>query len=294
MIKKTLYFSNPCYLSVSLQQLLIDNKVNELRKIPIEDIGIIVLDHAQITISHQVLRSVTENNGIIISCNEKHMPSSLMLTMEGHHLQSAHYQAQVEATLPLKKQLWQQTIQAKIANQSYVLKAMGKNYRQLDILEPRVQSGDISNVEGQAAYFYWNELFDNFKRERYGDPPNDILNYGYAIIRAMVARALVGSGLSPTLGIHHSNQYNAYCLADDIMEPFRPFVDITVCELIEANNLAGFLDKETKVKLLNVPTMDGLFGKKKSPLMVGLAMTTASLCKCYTGKARKIIYPTMI
>ncbi len=293
MIKRTLYFGNPAYLSIKLDQLVV-NKPGEVetKTIPIEDIGIVLLDHQQITITHEVLRRLQDNKAAIISCDKSHMPQGLLLPLEGNITQSKIQRHQVNASEPLKKQLWQQTIIAKINNQAQVLKSLNKDYKRLAVLVSRVKSGDPNNIEGQAAAYYWRTLFDGFIRDRYGDPPNHYLNYGYAVVRAMVARALLSSGLLPTLGIFHKNKYNAFCLADDIMEPFRPFVDAIVCQIVADEDSVNFmLSQEVKQRLLSIATVDASYGKRKSPLMVGMATTTKSLADCFAGTKRKIIYP---
>lgn len=295
MIKRTIYFGNPAYLHVLNKQLVIDLKQETASSasIPIEDIGIVMLDHPQITITHEVIKSLLSNNAIVVSCNESHMPLGMMHPIDGHHLASKNFRAQVECSLPLKKQLWQQTIIAKIANQAAVLDRLGKQSNRLHVLVKNVLSGDSENCEGQAAAYYWRTLFQDFTRDPEGDPPNNLLNYGYAILRAIIARALVSSGLNTILGIHHHNQYNAYCLADDIMEPYRPYVDYLVYNLCKDNNLARYLDKETKAKILSIATIDIKFGKTTSPLMVGVSHTTSSLVSCFLGHKRKIEYPIL-
>ncbi len=297
MIKRTLYFGNPIYLSLRLNQLVAVKKtvVNEhKREIPIEDIGMVLLDHQQITITHGAIKALNANNVAIVSCDSKHMPSGIMLPMEGHTLQSRRYREQINVSLPLKKNLWQQTVKAKILNQMAVLQKLDKPYQRLQVLAARVTSGDVENAEGQAAAYYWQMMFgSDFLRRREGDPPNHLLNYGYAFIRSMVARALVSTGLIPSLGIHHKNQYNAYCLADDIMEPFRPFVDLIVHSLYQVHLKVDYIDKEIKTALMEVATVDTVYGKSHRPLMVGLSFTTASLYDCYIGKRKKIIYPEL-
>lgn len=298
MIKQTLYFGNPCYLSLKNKQLVIqfptDETIKKETTRSIEDIGLIMLDNPQITMTHQVIKALQANNAGIISCDDQHMPHSLLLPLEGHSLQSKRYKFQIEATIPLKKNLWQQTIEAKVTNQIKVLQKLGKPSKRLEVMHKKILSGDPANIEARAAAFYWPTLFDGFTRDRYGDAPNSLLNYGYSIIRSMVARALVGSGLIPTLGIHHSNQYNAFCLADDIMEPARPFIDLIVYDLYIHKKVESFLQKESKQALLSVMTADGMFGKKKSPLMVGYGITAASLAACYKGERRKVKFPLMI
>jgi CRISP-associated protein Cas1 len=296
MIKRTLYFGNPAYLKTATEQLVVERPGEESKSIPIEDIGIVVLDHQQITITQALLAKLLANNVALITCNETHHPVGLLLTLDGHTLQSQKYQAQVDASLPLKKQLWQQTVEQKITNQAAVLKGQRQETNYMDTLARTVKSGDPDNNEAKAAAWYWKRLFPdflNFTREREGLPPNNLLNYGYAILRAIVARNLVGSGLMPTLGIHHRNQYNAYCLADDIMEPYRPYVDTIVYQIVRGNGKYLDMTPNMKTALLNIPAMDVTIDGQTSPLMNAVARTTASLCKCFEGEARKILYPIL-
>jgi CRISPR-associated protein Cas1 len=298
MIKRTLYFGNPAYLSTKMEQLEVKlPDQNEIRKIPIEDIGVMILDHAQITITQSVIAKLLENNVALITCNSQHHPTGLLLNLDGHSKQSKRFKHQLEASDPLKKQLWQQTISAKIENQAKILETIGENANFLKALSKTVKSGDTSNCEAQAASYYWKSLTPalcegKFKRERFGEPPNHLLNYGYAILRALIARNLVGSGLLPTLGIFHRNQYNAYCLADDIMEPYRPFVDLCVLDIVNNNEITDELTPDLKKQLLQIPVFDVLMNDKTSPLMVATQETTASLAKCFEGTAKKIKYPS--
>lgn len=293
MIKRTLYFGNTTYLSVQQNQLQIKTDERET-SVPIEDIGVLIIDHYQITLTHAVLHKLLDNNAAVITCNDKHHPVGLLLNLDGHTQQTEKFKAQLEASEPLKKQLWQQTIKAKINNQAAVLDKWEIDNSYLKRVSQMVLSGDTSNQEAQAAKYYWKVFFNEeepfFVRERFGEYPNNFLNYGYAILRATVARGLVASGLLPTLGIHHRNKYNAYCLADDIMEPYRPFVDGLVKEIITETNEQE-LTKEIKSRLLSIPALDIVIDGKKSPLMVGLQRTTASLAACYEGKSKKMIYP---
>src|SRR6056297_3076660 len=246
MIKKTLYFGSPVYLSLERSQLRIQkrerNDVSEFTR-SIEDIGILVLDHPQITITHGAIRALQDNKAVVVSCNEKHLPHSLLLPLNGHSEQSKRFRVQLAASAPLKKRLWQQTIQAKIKNQKRVLDHLGQPSKRLSVLEKRVNSGDSENIEGQAAAYYWSVFLEDFVRDRYGYEPNGLLNYGYAILRSMVARSLISTGLHLSLGIHHKNKYNPLCLADDIMEPFRPFVDILVHEIFTDQELPNYHSK---------------------------------------------------
>ena len=264
---------------------------------PIEDIGVVVLDNQRITITTGAMEALLANNCAIITCDQRSMPVGLMLPLSGNTTQSERFRDQIDASLPLKKQLWQQTIQAKISNQASVLATCRKaEVGCLRAWAKDVRSGDPDNFEGRAAAYYWRYLFglhiDGFTRDREGLPPNNALNYGYAILRAIVARALVSSGMLPTLGIHHHNRYNAYCLADDIMEPYRPYVDEYVFQLTQKHGLPSEdLSKAWKAELLLIPTLDVVIGGRKSPLMVGVTQTTASLYKCFSGELRKVAYP---
>ena len=299
MIKRTLYFGNPAYLHKNLMQLKVINPDDnsELGSVPLEDIGVVLLDHPQITLTHALMAALLERNVALISCDEKHLPVGLMLPLDGNTIQTERFRSQIDASEPLKKNLWAQTVKAKIENQAKVLQLAGIDNKRLLELLPLIQSGDPDNVEGRAASVYWKLLFEDlpFVRDRFGLMPNANLNYGYAILRAIVARALVGSGLLPTLGIHHSNKYNAYCLADDVMEPYRPFVDWMVYNMLQNEEITGDdISKEHKAKLLGIATVDVQIDGKKSPLMVGLPRTTNSLVECFDGSRRKIIYPEFL
>ena len=295
MIKRTLYFGNPAYLKTKDEQLVFDGgETGEQKTIPIEDIGVVILDHQQITITQALIAKLLENNVALITCDSRHHPTGLMLTLDGHTLQSLKFKAQLDATVPLKKQLWQQTVSAKIDNQAYMLESQRVPAKNMRNWATEVKSGDADNHEGVAAAYYWKNIFDifpNFKRDREGLPPNNLLNYGYAILRAVVARNIVASGMMPTLGIFHKNQYNAYCLADDIMEPYRPFVDKVVCDIVRMHGSYLELTPDMKKQLLSIPAMDVIINEEKSPLMVAVQKTTASLSKCFEGKQRKILYP---
>ncbi|MBN2520061.1 MAG: type II CRISPR-associated endonuclease Cas1 [Bacteroidales bacterium] len=295
MLKRTLFFSNPCYLSVKDKQLIINRKEEDDIRMPIEDIGFVVLENQQITISMPLIDELVENNVAVIFCNNKHMPHGMLFPLESNHLQSELHRQQIQASDPLRKQLWKQTIESKIKNQAALLKKLRLEYEDVKNLASDVKSDDASGREGVAAKIYWNRLFGNeFYRDRYGETPNNLLNYGYIVLRAAVARALTGSGLLPTFGIHHHNRYNAYCLADDIMEPYRPFVDAKVYEINEKYPEIKDIGKEIKAELLEVLTCDVYCEKTTRPLMVGLSQTTASLARCFSGEQRNIDYPLLI
>ena len=297
MIKRTLYFGNPAYLSLKLEQLSV-KLVSEdsVKTVPVEDIGVIILDNPQITMSNALMEKLVENNCAVITCDSKHMPSGMLLALQSNTVQNERYRDQLDASLPLQKQLWQQTIQQKIRNQAVVLSSViGDGAKCMFAWVDSVKSGDSENVEARAAAYYWKNVFpyiDDFTREREGEAPNCFLNYGYAILRGVVARALVATGLLPTLGIHHHNRYNAYCLADDIMEPYRPYVDRLVIEIVKEFD-SKELTKKIKIKLLEIPVLDVLIDGKRSPLMTAVSVTTASLYKCFARESRKILYPEM-
>lgn len=308
MIKKTLYFGNPAYLSLRNGQLVIRLpevekaelpdiiKQETIRTVPIEDIGVVVLDNKQITITQGALAELVANSAAVITCDSKCMPTGMLLPLSGNTLYQERFRNQIEAAIPLRKQLWQQTVKAKIENQAYCLqKNTSKSFVPLHVLARKVRSDDADNHEAQAAAYYWKNLFsDGFTRDKNGIPPNNLLNYGYAILRAVIARALVGSGLLPVYGIHHHNRYNAYCLADDIMEPYRPFVDDLVISTMKKMEVSDDLTVALKREMLSIPVLDVVIGGKRSPLMIAAGLTTASLAKCYNGEAREISYPSFL
>lgn len=307
MIKRTLYFGNPAYISMKMKQMVVRMPQKDdddlpsgddiVKTVPIEDLGVIILDNKQITITQGLLEELLENNCAVITCDSKRMPVGLMLPLSGNTIQNERFRSQIDSSLPLRKQLWQQTIEAKISNQAAVLKYVtGEEHKNMLKWSESVRSGDVDNMEARAAVYYWKTIFpDNpyFVREHDADGPNGLLNYGYAILRAIVARALVGSGLMPTLGIHHHNRYNAYCLADDIMEPYRPYVDKLVTEILD-EDATGELNAKSKVRLLNIPVIEVIINGRRSPLMIAVSQTTSSLVKCFKGEGRKLLYPTML
>lgn len=307
MIKRSLYFGNPAYLSLKMKQMVVriphkdDGDIpaceeDMIHTLPIEDLGIIILDNKQITITQGLIEALLENNCALISCDSKRMPVGLMLPLAGNTIQNERFRSQLDSSLPLRKQLWQQTIEAKIRNQAAVLKYQtGEEHRNMLKWSESVRSGDVDNMEARAAVYYWKSIFPNipdFVRDRDEEGINALLNYGYAVLRAVVARALVSGGMLPTLGIHHHNRYNAYCLADDIMEPYRPYVDKLVAEMLDGD-IEPTINAINKVKLLNIPVLEVRINGKRSPLMIAASQTVSSLVKCFRGDCRKLIYPEM-
>ncbi len=312
MIKRTLYFGNPSILSLRNNQMLLRfpelEKHEEIKKMvtdkgeltfPIEDLGYIVLDHPQITITQALLEALVDNNVAVITCDHTHHPTGLLLALHSNTLQTERYHEQLTATEPLKKQLWTQLVQQKITNQASSLKMRHpkNNVDYMIKLSQSVKSGDSDNREAVAASVYWSKLFPEitqFTRSREGAPPNNLLNYGYAILRATVARSIVCTGLLPTLGLHHHNRYNPYCLADDLMEPYRPLVDILVCSIIDKYGVPEELTKDIKIELLSIPVIDVKMGNETSPLMIATQKTCQSLQKCFMGEQRKLLLPSVV
>lgn len=310
MIKRVITFTNPAYLSLRLKQLVVkqpaahaaeagDDSAEEslTTTIPIEDIGVVVLDNKQVTITSGLMAALLAENVAIISCNDQHLPVGLYLSLDGNHLQSERFREQISASEPLKKQLWQQTVQQKIRNQAAMLDWRGIECRNMRKWATEVRSGDADNLEARAAAYYWAVAFPehpDFVRGREEEAPNNLLNYGYAIVRAMMARSLVAAGLLPTLGVHHHNRYNAYCLADDIMEPYRPFVDKLVVDIIHWHTQYTFITNEHKRALLSLPVTDVMIDGHRSPMMIAIQTTANSVQRCFAGESRKIIYPEWI
>jgi len=292
MIKRTIVIISPAFLSLKNNQLTICNKDKETRYEPIEDIGYLLLDHPQITVTTPLLNAFRENNTAVIFCDNTHHPRSMLLNLDGNTLQNELFRAQISASTPLNKNIWKQVIMAKLRNQAAVLEYIGSDGTDIKKMAATVKSGDSDNREGYAARLYWPRLFGyDFKRLREGLPPNNMLNYGYAVIRAAVARALAGSGLLNTLGVHHRNRYNAFCLADDIIEPYRPFVDAAVFELNGIYSEQDLLHIKIKSALLDVLNSDCKINGNKSPLMIAMQSTGASLARCFSGAERNVLFP---
>ena len=285
-------FSSPVYLSLKDQQMVItfkDNKDTVIR--PIEDIGFVVIENPQVSISVPLLNELAENNVSVVFCDKKQMPKTMLMTLDGNTTQQESYKYQIDASAPMKKNIWKQLVECKIKNQALLLNKVGKNGDVLKQYYMNVKSGDTDNREGAAAREYWGRIFDDgFKRDREGQSPNNLLNYGYTILRAAVARALIGSGLYPAFGVFHRNRYNAFPLADDVMEPYRPFVDELVYHLYY-DSAVSELDNQAKGVLLRVLFSDVKMGKVTRPLENALSLTTASLLRMYKGETDKLSLP---
>ncbi|ASE61509.1 type II CRISPR-associated endonuclease Cas1 [Chryseobacterium indologenes] len=297
MITRSIYIGNPAHLKLKDEQMyILEPSTKEMKgKVPVEDLGLLMLDHFQITISHQLIQKMMGNNVVVVSCDGHHLPHGIMLPLYGHTEHSDRIKDQLEASEPLKKQLWKQTVECKIENQKEVLKRLGNFYEPMSDYQNNVKSGDITNMEGIAAQHYWKHLISlDFLRQRFGDSPNQFFNFGYSVLRSIVARAIVETGLLPVLGIFHKNKYNPYCLADDLMEPYRPFVDLLVMQWLAGNSETEELTKEFKAFILQIATKDVKIDDKIRPLLIAVKTTAMSLYKCYTGEKRLISYPKLI
>jgi len=294
MLKRALVFSTPLSLSLKNEQLVIRAKeIPDMTKtVPIEDIGMILIENQMTAITIPLLNKLSDNNVAVVFCNQKGMPNSMLLNLDSNCAQGEVLRNQLAVSEPLKKQLWKQIIEAKIKNQSLLLSKLGKDGDKLKPYYCNVKSGDNDNREGAAARTYWSELFGkDFIRERNAEGINVLLNYGYIVLRAAVSRALVSSGLFPSIGIFHRGRSNAFPLSDDMMEPYRPFVDEIVYDLVQKGEMG--LTKETKAALIRILYCDTYFPKVTRPLGVGLSLSMASLVKCYAKDSSKLIFPVI-
>jgi CRISP-associated protein Cas1 len=298
MIRHTIEISqNAAHLAAKHKQLLLKRRGDTTRFFPFEDLGLVIVDHPAATYSHAALRSLVDANAALVVCGKNHLPAGLLLPLGDHTEIVWRTQDQINAPKPLQKQLWKQIVQAKIRAQADNLPSDGVARRKMLQLARSVKSGDTSNHEAQAARIYWSEWLedtayestDEFRRARYGPAPNPLLNYGYAILRAATARAIVAAGLLPMLGIQHSNRSNSFCLADDLMEPLRPLVDRTVRELVDAGQVE--LTPETKRPLLEILTAEVETGDRYGPLMVALHSLAVSLVKCFRKEEKVLQIP---
>jgi CRISPR-associated protein Cas1 len=292
MIKRTVEISGQGnQLSVRHGSLFIVRDGELVGQVPMEDLGVLVLDAPTTTYTHAVIVEALAAGAVIVPCGPNHHPCGLFLP-QNNSLQSRRLRNQAASPLPLRKALWKQLIQAKIRNQASVLDKDHPARLKLSVLVSRVRSGDPTNVEAQAARAYWPALFDaSFRRSPEGPAPNNLLNYGYAILRAAVARGICAAGLHPSLGLHHQNQYNDFCLADDLLEPLRPVVDRKVLELCGAG--LGEVDRETKPQLLSLLTEEIEVAGERGPLFVAIERVTASLVACFAGERKNLELPKL-
>lgn len=298
MLKRTLVFTTGGGLSLRLRQLVWHGEDGRETTVPLEDIGFLMLESPKITVTTALLQALTEAAVAVIVCDAAHYPSGYLLPYRTHTLAHRIQTAQLSLSEARKRMLWQRIVAAKIRNQAAVAAAYDAALADaLRALAARVRRGDDGRAEAQAARLYFGLFarWEGFRRERFGGQPNAALNYGYAVVRAAVARALVCSGLDPALGLCHANQYNHYCLADDMMEPYRPFVDRLVLSdpSFEGELPETGLTPAMKRALLPVLTHDVAVGGETRPLMNALALTTASLARCMDGNAEALVLPSL-
>lgn len=295
MIKRTVEISDgPTFLSIELDQLVLRRQREEIGRIPCEDVGLLIVDNNATTYTHSVFTRLLDAGAAIVLCGDNHSPAGMLLSFEGHSTLTQRIAAQAAAPLPLRKRLWQQVVRAKILAQVRNLPIDDPAEGQMLAIAASVRSGDTTNCEGQAARAYWPALFGpEFRRDRDGLPPNNLLNYGYMVLRAAVARAVVSAGLHPAMGLHHHNRANPFCLADDLMEPLRPLVDKVVVELFYLKRLAT-LERPAKEALLSILTRQITVADQSGPLMVGLHRMAASLVRCYEGASRSLDLPAIL
>ncbi len=291
MIKRCIEISSgPAHISVSKEQLIISREGKELGRIPLEDIGVVVLHNPSITCTHVALQSFMAHKVAVVVCGKDHHPAGMLLPMEGHSIQAEIMCHQASAGEVLKRRLWRDIVRQKIRNQAMALSVVGMSPKPLDTFASKVKAGDSDNMEGRTSRLYWTRLFGkNFRRDRYGGPPNALLNYGYMVVRAALARAVCGSGLHPSFGIHHRNRYNAFALVDDLIEPLRPLVDIRVYRLWADGKVE--LTKDVRAELLSALSHTVEWNGQDSPLMVAMQRYTASLRKVYTGEQKELDFP---
>ena len=294
MIKRIVEISEAASnLKVRYGQLIVSRNGQQVSSIPCEDIGVLLVDHQGVTYTHSVFTELLRCGAVVVLCGGNHHPAGMLLPIESNTVQTERFKFQIEAKEPVKKRLWQQIVRAKIKHQAKLAGRDSEVYKSLMVLREQVRSGDPENIEAQASKKFWPVFIGDadFRRDINGPAPNNLLNYGYMVMRAAVARALCSAGLLPSLGIHHRNRYNAFCLADDVLEPFRGFVEAKVREICQSGDFDGELDQQTKAKLLEVLYEPMTIAGFEGPLMVGLHRTAASLVRCFAGEQKEIDLP---
>ena len=295
MIRKTVEFSTPgTRLSVAHRQLVVERPDLPKTTLPIEDLGVVIVDDTRATYTQSVFLSLLEAGATVLVTGRDHLPAGMMLPLEAHHVQTERHRAQVETTLPVRKRAWQAIMRAKIAQQAAVLSHFTGSHGGLTPMARRVRSGDPDNLEAQAAQRYWPRLFGkSFRRDREAEGVNVLLNYGYAVVRAAVARAVVAAGLIPSLGVHHRHRNNPFCLADDLLEPYRPYVDWRVRQMVghDGESAPDLAERETRAALLSLLNETVHVGGRREPLLLAFHTSSASLCRTLTGGDRSLSLP---
>ena len=301
MVGRTILLSKPLKVALKDRQLCLtiyeDGEANMVQT-PVEEVATVVIDHPQVVITTPAMVAMMQQNVNVVYCDDKHLPTGILKSTGNNHLINKRARMQLRASKPLQKSLWKYTVRCKIDNQGRLLSKYGRNREPLVRLGKKVRSGDPDNREGQAARYYWSHLFDDlqgFTRDRYGDYPNMMLNYGYSILRSAVARQLGAAGLINIVGIHHHNQYNAFCLADDIMEPYRPMVDELVFDsYLHGLGADGVIDLEVKKVLLSIENQKVKLLGKTTELGIALERTAYSLVDSYDKGEQRLTYPTLL
>ena len=295
MIRKTVEFSTPgTRLSVAHRQLVVKRPDLPKATLPIEDLGVVIVDDIRATYTQSVFLSLLEAGATVLVTGRDHLPAGMMLPLDAHHVQTERHRAQVETSAPVRKRAWQAIVRAKIVQQAAVLSHFTGSHGGLAPMARRVRSGDPDNLEAQAAQRYWPRLFGKtFRRNREAEGVNALLNYGYAVIRAAVARGLVAVGLIPSLGVHHRHRGNPFCLADDLLEPYRPYVDWRVRQMVgeDGESAPELAERETRAALLSLFNETVHVGGRREPLLLALHTSATSLCRTLTGGDRTLALP---
>jgi len=292
VIKRTLDISTgPTRLRIENDQLVIERDRMEVGRAPCEDIGVLLIDHHAVTATHAVFTRLLSFGAAVVFCGDDHLPTGILLPVTDNQLTAQRMRVQLAASLPLRKQLWRQIVRAKVRAQADNLPADSPVSRRLRAMSDEVVSGDRTNIEGQAARLYWPALLgQDFRRDPEGPPPNNLLNYGYMVMRAAVARAIVAAGLHPVFSLQHSNRANTFALADDLVEVLRPRVDAVVLRLVQTGRTE--IDRSAKTALLGLLAETVIVGDQSGPLMVQLHRVAASLLRCYEGSQKQLDLPT--
>jgi len=294
MTDRILDFSeNPARLNVRLRQLVVKRHEMPEVSMPLAELAVVIVSHPQVSYTQAVLAGLAEAGGAFVACNRRHLPVGMFLPLVAHHAQTQRFAAQARVALPVRKRLWRQLVQAKIKAQAQTLETLHGTDAGLRALVAGVRSGDPANVEARAARRYWPVLFadSDFRRHRENEDQNLLLNYGYAVLRAIVARAVCGAGLHPSLGIHHHNRYDAYCLADDLMEPFRPTVDRAVAQYVAENEEFSQIESAAKQQIIGRLTARYLIDGQQRTLFDVVARLACSLADVFLGTAEKLELP---
>jgi CRISPR-associated protein Cas1 len=280
-------------LHIKNKQLMLTMPDGGQESMPLDDVGVLVASHPNISYTQSVLSTLLEQGGSFVACSRNCMPVGMLLPIESNYIQTERMALQASASVPCKKRIWQQIIKAKVKSQGELLKTLYKDDEGLLGLAEKVKSGDVGNVEAQAARRYWSKLFNDssFRRNRDAEDQNRFLNYGYAILRAIVARGLCATGLHPSLGVHHHNRYNAFCLADDVMEPMRAIVDKVVVEYTKDWGVKAPLDNSVKRMLIGTLQEKFLYNKEKRNLFDITNRIGSSLVACFNGEKTNIMFP---